>query len=208
MKKIIKSILAVVFSVTVLGLSSCTNALANDGDNIVSYVRGGSGAGGAVPFHMYNDKMDLQIWEGTCSISPTGSELIVTPTGTGWWGFGVCSNASDAQSIYDLSKVAKCTYEAKGNNAAIKMYATICATKQNEVTLTDEYAEYSFDTTGTCDEYKNGERTGKTVDVAQNNAQFIVTFGFASGSSDNSFYIKNIKFFDASGNEIVPKINK
>ncbi len=199
MKKITKAIFALASAFTLLFLASCADAIVDDGTHIRSYTSSEGGAGGAVPFHMYNDVMDLQIWAdngGGATAASTKEELIVTQTG-GWWGIAICSKSNanddtDSAKIYDMSKVAKVTFEAKSDKATSIWLSGCDNANKTTVTITDEYPEEPYEV-----EFKT-KIEGK---------HYAIVF-IGGETADASWYIKNISFFDDSGNEIIPDVGK
>ncbi|MBE6353668.1 hypothetical protein [Treponema sp.] len=197
MKRILKALAVSILAFSAFGVMSCKDAIVDDGTNIKSYVSSSGGAGGAVPFHMYNDKMDLQIWAdngGGANATPTKEELIITQTGS-WWGMAICSNAAgddstDKYKIYDMSEVAKVTFYAKSDKATSIWLSGVSDANKKSVSITDEYPEepYEVPFTTKIDGYHYA----------------IVCIG--GESADATWYVKNIAFFDDSGNEIVPTV--
>lgn len=191
-----------------LGLISCADAIVDDGSNVRSYVNsaggpGNSGAnGGAVPFKTFNDIFGFQVWGdygAACTIVNSSGALVITQTGT-WYGVAICSDpagndGSESYRIYDMSKVATIKFEAKSDTDGSELKFSACTENAKSYTLSTEYKEFEYDMSEAAH-----AKTGThycMVSLVQNVVTESVTH-----------YIKNIAFYDASGNEIVPTVNK
>lgn len=202
MKRVFNALVVSILAFSAFGVMSCKDAIVDDGTNIKSYVSSSGGAGGAVPFHMYNDKMDFQIWtdyNASCTTSTSGGELVISQTGD-WYGVAICSNSSgndddSKYAIYDLSEIATITFEAKSDTDGSTLKFSACTEDAQSYQLSTEYETYEYDMSKAAH-----AKTGKhycIVSLVQNVTKDPIVH-----------YIKNIAFFDASGNEIVPTVSK
>ena len=187
--------------ISLITLTGCADAVVNDGNNVRKYVGNSAGEnGGTVPFSMYNDVMDFQSWtdyNGGCTTLIQDGALVITQSGA-WYGLAICSDASCDDkngAVYDLSDVAKITFEAKAQTSGQKMKLSMCTENLQEFELTDEYQSFEYDATKA--EHALSGTHYCIVSIVQNDI-----------TSDVVHYIKNIAFFDASGNEIVPEISE
>lgn len=196
-KTILSAILSICF-VSLLGLTGCANAMVNDGNNVKKYTSSVSGAeGGAVPFKTYNDVFDVQIWEGTFKANITDSMSVTIGT-VGWFGGVICSSGDGSGPTYDMSEVKKITFEGRSDSdMKVRLFTSDATAKAYsdtyDVALTDEWQTFEWKKT-----------SGSSTDFG------IFGFNGDSGGWNNgdTFYIKNIAFYDASGNEVVPIVNE
>lgn len=208
MKKIVNILASLALAFFGLGLISCADAIVDDGSNVRSYVNsaggpGNSGAnGGAVPFKTFNDIFDLQIWgdygAGCATVNSSGA-LVITQTGN-WYGVAICSDSAgsddgDSYKIYDMSKVAKIKFEAKSDTEGSILGFSACTKDAESYTLSTEYQEFEYDMNEAAHAKKGTHYC--MVSLVQNTVTESVIH-----------YIKNIAFYDANGNEIVPTVNK
>lgn len=201
MKKILLTAITVCL-ISLFGLGSCANAMVNDGNHIRKYTNNSAtgSEGGAVPFSMYNDKMDFQKWtdwNAGCSTQIQDDALVIAQTGN-WYGLAICSNASGSDSsasaaIYDLSSIAKITFEAKSDTNNSVMNFSACTEDAVSYTLGTEYKTFTYDM-AKATHAKNGKHYCMVSIVQKATTEPIV------------HYIKNIAFWDASGTEVVPEI--
>ena len=115
-----------------------------------------------------------------------------------WYGLAICSNASGSDSsasaaIYDLSSIAKITFEAKSDTNNSVMNFSACTEDAVSYTLGTEYKTFTYDMTKAT-HAKNGKHYCMVSIVQNATTEPIV------------HYIKNIAFWDASGTEVVPEI--
>lgn len=208
MKKIANIFVSLALAFFGLGLISCADAIVDDGLNVRSYVNSAGGAGnsgdsgGAVPFKTYNDIFDMQIWgdygAGCTTVNSSGA-LVITQTGT-WYGVAICSNSAgndsgDSYRIYDMSKVATIKFEAKSDTDGSILKFSACTEDGVEYTLSTEYQEFEYD-------------MSKTAHAKTGTHYCMVSLVQNAATEGVIHYIKNIAFYDASGNEIVPTLNK
>lgn len=204
MKKLTKIFSTLALALTALAFTSCADAIVNDGSNVRSYISSSNSgeSGGAVPFKTYNDTFDMQVWKdynADCSTVTTGGALVITQTGT-WYGVALCSDAegNDSDSsctIYDMSDVATIKFEAKSDTDGSVLNFSACTEDAVKYTLSTEYQTFEYDMTATS-HAKSGSHYC-LVSLVQNTTTDSVVQ-----------YVKNIAFYDASGNEIVPTVNK
>lgn len=192
---------AVICLVSLFGLSSCADAMVNDGNNIRKYVGSDGGAnGGAVPFSMYNDKMDFQVWtdyNGGCTTQKQDGALVIVQTGN-WYGVAICSaaNANDSSAsgaIYDMSKIAKITFEAKAETEGTKLNFSACTENAVSYPLSTEYQSFEYD-------------MSKASHAKSGNHYCMVSLVQNETTTGVIHYVKNIAFWDASGTEIIPTL--
>lgn len=206
MKKILLSAITICL-VTLFGLSSCNDAIVNDGNNVRSFISldGDSEvgeSGGAVPFSMYKDKMDMQVWKdynADCETDIQDGALVIEQTGE-WYGVAICSDkagndGSDSATIYDMSKIVTITFEAKSEPSGTKLNFSACTEDATTYELTNQYQKFKYDM-ATAKHAKTGNHYCM-VSLVQNEVKTGLTH-----------YVKNIAFFDAAGNEIVPTLVK
>lgn len=207
MKKNLIIRFAAICFVSVFGFLSCSDAMVNDGNNIRSFVTIDDDSemgesGGVVPFSMYKDIMDMQVWadyNAACETNILDGALEIVQTGE-WYGVAICSDKgandkSSSAAIYDMSKIAKITFEAKSEPTGTKLNFSACTENASTYVLTDEYQKFEYDMSK-ADHAKTGNHYCM-VSLVQNELKSGVTH-----------YIKNIAFFDESGNEIVPTLNQ
>lgn len=188
----------------------CKDAIVDDGTNVKSYVNSddGGASGGAVPFSMYNDIMDLQIWEGTFTADITDC-LTITVGTVGWWGgafVGKGSVAPDSDSVvkWDMTAVKKMSLSAKASKTGkFVIYAGSDGSAKplsaTNIDVTEEWDDYEFDVSGETDSnYSILAFGGSTEDNS-------IGGPWATGEQ---IFIKNVAYYDASGNEIVPTVKK
>ena len=205
MKKILL-IAITVYLISLFGLSSCANAMVNDGNHIRKYTNNSAtgSEGGAVPFSMYNDKMDMQNWNdqydsGGCTTMIQDDALVISQTpGKSWYGVAITSDkAADhnnaSSCIYDLSKIDSITFEAKADRKGTTMKFGACVDNTKSFELTEEYQKFTYSLAGV-----SHTKSGKH--------HCIVSIVHDSTTEPIVHYIKNIAFWDASGTEVVPEI--
>lgn len=186
-------------TISFLTFTGCADAIVNDGTNVVVRVPPSSNGSGALPpFHSYNDVWDLQIWPSgdSCSVSTDNEAMtIIRSTSFEWWGFAICSapdvNDEKATVKYDLSSIAKITFEAKADEAGKTFYLNMCTEDgKQEFETEKEYTTYTYD----VDTTKSG------------NHYAIISIGSGASNPTTNLSIKNITFWDKNGNEVVPTV--
>ena len=150
------------------------------------------------------DGADMQVWEKTADLEETDEGLDITIGSSGWWGMCFCNSASTGVDspdcvTFDMSKVAKITFEAKASKKASMWVsqsdAESKAVNQTKISLSTSYATKTFN-------LKNpGKKDYGVLDIGGGDLN-------TTTESDVVISIKNIKFLDASGTEIVPTRNK
>lgn len=164
-----------------------------------------SGSNSSSPIWSKFDGADMQVWEDTVSLSPTADGLEIKIGSKGWWGMCFC-NKADVDKLspdcvtFDMSKVKKITFLAKASKEASMWIAQSNenATDVNHklLNISTEFEEktYELQSPGTHDY--------GLFDLGANDA--------VGGTKESKvvFTIKNIKFLDANGNEIVPSRNE
>lgn len=219
MKKIVNIFASLALAFFGLGLISCADAIVDDGSNVRSYVNsaggpGNSGAnGGAVPFKTFNDIFDIQIWTASFTATINSGCLTITVGSVGWWGGAfVASGSVDPKDsgvvTYDMTSVKKISFDAMASVAG-KFVAyggsdSLAALHDPfEVSVTTEWQNFEFDVSkGSSKDYSLfclGGATDPDADLG--------TLG-GSWANGSTISIKNIAFYDANGNEIVPTVNK
>lgn len=215
MKKLANILASLALAFCALSGISCANAIVDDGSNVRSYVNssgsgGNSGTnGGAVPFKTYNDVFDIQIWSSSFTATNNSACLTITVGSVGWWGgaFVASGSVSPTDSgviTYDMSAVKKISLDAMasvegkfvaygGSDSSAKTHDA------SEIKVTTEWQNFEFNVSnGSSKDYSIFCLGGATEDSSLGGS-------WASGSTIS---IKNIAFYDASGNEIVPTVNK
>lgn len=218
MKKLVNILSSLVLAFCALSAFSCANAIVDDGTNVRSYVNssGGGGnsgsGGGAIPFKTYNDVFDIQIWSNSFTATTNSECLTITVGSVGWWGGAFVASGSvqptDSSVVtYDMSLVKKISFDAMASVAG-KFVAyggsdSSAATHDPfEVSVTTEWQNFEFDvSSGSSKDYSLFCLGGATDPEATQS----LGGSWASGSTIS---IKNIAFYDSTGNEIVPTVNK
>ncbi len=207
MKKLTKIFCEASLAFLAFAFTSCADAIVNDGSNVRSYVdSSNSGAsGGVIPFSKF-EGCDLQIWENTFTATTTTEGLVITVGSVGWWGGAFVNNGAVGPTdsgvvTYDMSNVSKITFEAKISAAGDIWISTsdsnsnAGAARGKSFTLTTEWSESPY-------EFEISEGTNK---VSANDYGVLAIGG--GNSEGTTITLKNIAFYDASGNEIVPGVN-
>ncbi|MCR5217360.1 hypothetical protein [Treponema sp.] len=203
MKKICKAFAAAVFVLSAFGFTACNDAIVDDGSNVKSYIDNAGSGGGAVPFKSF-EGCDLQIWVDTFTATQTSEAELFTVGSVGWWGGAFVNKGSvgptDAGVVtYDMSNVATITFEAMISEAGSIWVSTSASDSTagakvgKTFSITTEWDEYTFN-------ISDGTNAVSDHDYG------VFAIG-GSNSSGTVVYIKNIAFYDASGNEIVPGVN-
>lgn len=214
MKRVFNALVVSILAFSAFGVMSCKDAIVDDGTNIKSYVSSTGGAGGAVPFHMFNDKMDYQLWDGTVTATTNKTEAIFTSASINWWGGVICIdsavNDAKATEVYDFTGIDKMTFFAKADKEGKAKFG-ICTEDSKVYDLTTEYPENPFEysvkdfCTTEINEVENGSPTGRKIVPGYKHYSLF----YAGGAmKDVSHYVKDIRYFDASGAEVVPSIVK
>lgn len=203
MKKSFKicTFFAFVFGIATIFNACNLMAFADDGTREIFTWKSENGVINAnVPFKTF-EGCDLQIWGGTFNAEVNEEEMNIAVGVAGWWGGafvndGAAGPTSDGARFFDMSKVAKITCDIKTSDAGkIWMSTSNHAAElpnQTDFQTTKEYATYTL-------EIKSASVSSKDFGV------FAIGGSNTSGSTVN---IKNIAFYDASGNEIVPTLAK
>ena len=153
------------------------------------------------------DGADMQVWviEGTTTTTANVSEksdcIEIAIKSAGWWGMCFCNDkAVDAKSnpvTFDMSQVKTITFEAKASENASMWVGQMPSglERQQRVELSTAFEEKTV-----------------TLTAPTNHDYGLLAIG--GGDLDTTvktgvkISIKNIKFLDASGNEIVPTRNE
>ncbi len=143
---------------------------------------------------------DLQVWSNTFTAETNDTDgMIITVGSSGWWGGCFCNNAADAAgaaTTFDMSNVAKITFDVKGSAAGsfwVSCSDSTAATKgQTAIALTTDWVNKEF----SCASYVGSTDYG-VLDIGGGDLSTTATSGY-------KVYIKNIAFWNAAGNEIVP----
>lgn len=192
-------------TISFLTFTGCADAIVNDGTHVVVRKPSGSGSGGAVPFHLYADVFDIQIWGSTFSANVGDESLDITVVGTaGWWGGVLCSDGANMQPIYDMKGIAKVTWEAKSSvdNLAVTFGAKRNPSDNGSGGATENtdglLKEYTLGTDWQVCEFEARDTESGPFDVL-----FRMNGSASAGTVIN---IKNITYYDANGNEVVPTV--
>jgi len=117
----------------------------------------------------------------------------ITVGSVGWWGgaFGSYDNGVDNGGRFDLSKLAEIRFDAKASTYGT-IYFNVDNNNKNEVDIPSEYMTYSI-----------------PVKKASAKAANLFVIGGVRDLSDpgTTITLKNIAFYDAKGNEIIPQYN-
>lgn len=117
----------------------------------------------------------------------------ITVGSVGWWGGAVGSydNGVDNGGTFDLSKVAEIRFDAKASTYGT-IYFNVDKNNKNELDIATEYMTYSI-----------------PVKKASAKATNLFVIGGVRDLSDpgTTLTFKNIAFYDAKGNEIIPQYN-
>lgn len=150
------------------------------------------------------DGADMQVWEKTATLEETDEGLDITIGSAGWWGMCFCNSAStgaDSEDCvtFDMSKVKTITFEAKASkNASIWVSQSDAQSKpanQTKINLTTSFETKTFT-------LKNpGKKDYGVLDIGGGDLS-------TTTESDVVISIKNIKFLDSNGTEIVPTRNE
>ncbi len=171
---------------------------------------GGGGAGGGSALWSSFDGASMQVWQETpsspltASLAETEDGLEITIGSSGWWGMCFCNDASVGANsnpvTFDMSNVAKITFEAKASKNATMWVgqsprsSTPANQKTISLTTSFETKTYTLSNPGTdCYgvlDLGGDPQQGHTVE------------------SDVVITIKNIKFLDANGAETTPSRNE
>lgn len=197
----ISALVAFVFGISMISSACNLMAYPDDGTReIFTWKSDNEVVVANVPFKTF-EGCDLQIWGGTFNAEVNEEEMNIAVGVAGWWGGafvndGAAGPTSDGARFYDMSKVAKITCDIKSSDAGkVWMSTSNHAAElpnQTDFQTTKEYATYTL-------EIKSGSVSSKDFGV------FAIGGSNASGST---VCIKNIAFYDASGNEIVPTLAK
>lgn len=163
-----------------------------------------SGSSSTSPLWSLFDGADMQVWEGTAMLEETDDGLEITIGSAGWWGMCFCNAAAVGPAAsdcvtFDMSNIAKITFEAKASEKASiwasQSNAESKPTNQTKIDLTTSYETKTFT-------LKNpGKKDYGVLDIGGGDLG-------TTTKSDVVVYIKNIKFFNASGAETVPARNE
>ncbi len=171
---------------------------------------GGGGSGSSSLLWSSFDGASMQVWKGeysgllTADLDETDEGLEITIKDEGWWGMCFCNDAAvGAESdpvTFDMSKVAKISFEAKASKNGSMWVAQSpknskpANTKSINLTTSFETKTYTLSNPGTdCYgvlDLGGDPNLGNTVE------------------SDVVITIKNIKFLDANGAETTPSRNE
>lgn len=154
------------------------------------------------------DGADMQMWSDpsglTAELEETSEGLKITVIGNeNWWGMCFCNNAATDVAAgavtFDMSKITKITFEAKASeNASMwvsQSNAQAKVTNQKKIDLTTQFETKTFTLSNP------GTKDYGVLDIGGGDLSTTV-------KKDLIIVIKNIKFFDANGNETVPSRNE
>lgn len=204
MKKIKKTAFAAAALAVALVFAGCAGTASADTTGSGSGGGGGTGTGTTDTTGLWSkfDGADCQIWNSTFTAAESGdgSGWIFTVGSVGWWGGCFCNSGSVAPTdtgviTFDMSKVVKISFDVKGSAAGSFWASTSTAAakpaNQTAIPLTTDWVNKSFAVSETStNDYG-------VLDIGGGDLSTTVTAGY-------EVYIKNIAFWDAGGNEIVP----
>ena len=209
MKKIVKlvtalGILSLLFSFASCDLPTESELLGGNTKNINNDnpIIDNPGSGSSALWSML-DGADMQVWEKTATLTETDEGLDIEIGTVGWWGMCFCNAASvgpnDGAVTFDMSKVKKITFEAK---ASEKASVLIAQSNSNAVDVNHKNIELSTSYLTKSYELISPEKNAYGLfDLLANNKGGTTKTGVVIS-------IKNIKFLDVNGNEIVPSRNE
>ena len=153
-------------------------------------------------WHMF-DGADMQVWEKTATLEETEEGLEITIGDKGWWGMCFCNDGAvgvaDGAVTFDMSNIKTVKFDAKASKkASIWVSASdsqAAAADQAKVTLSTEFETKSYTYVNT---------SAKDYGVLDIGGGDLGT----TTESDVVITIRNIRFFDADGNETVPTRNE
>ena len=156
---------------------------------------GNSGSSSTSPIWSKFEGADMQVWEETASLTPTAEGLDIKVKNTTWWGMCFCNKADVGPEkehvTFDMSKVKTITVEAKASTPL-----TIWLSQSDSAAAKVYDEEFDIDTSYKTLTYtltNPGTQDYGVLDIGGNNNPYKAVIS-----------IKNIKFLDASGKEIVP----
>ena len=159
----------------------------------------GTGGGSTSPLWASFEGADMQVWENTAGLTPTDECLEIEVKNSEWWGMCFCNKADVAPGAnavtFNMSKVKKITFDAKATTALSiwVSQSNNAAEKKNDKTFawTTEYETktYTLLNPGTSD-------------------YGVLDIGGNSNPYEAVISIKNIKFYNSEGTEIVPTRNE
>lgn len=212
MKKIIKLLTAIGMLSLLFSFAACDipteSELLGDGgktvtkDPVTTIPSNDSNSGSSALWSML-DGADMQVWENTATLTETDEGLDIEIGTVGWWGMCFCNAASvgpnDGAVTFDMSKVKKITFEAK---ASEKASVLIAQSNSNAVDVNHKNIELSTNYLTKSYELISPEKNAYGLfDLLANNKGGTTKTGVVIS-------IKNIKFLDVNGNEIVPSRNE
>ena len=157
-----------------------------------------AGSGDAVIFGKF-DGCGIQIWQDeggnhALTFQINAAQGCITVGGVGWWGgaFGCFDNGVGNGESFNLSHIAKVTLEAKASN-----YGTIYFNFDNGVANNLDLGPEDF------------EEFEIEIENAKAKTPILFTIGNVTDLSrkGDQIWIRNIRFWDSEGNEVVPKYN-
>lgn len=151
----------------------------------------------------------MQIWRAeyapynsTADLEETDDGLAITVLDEGWWGMCFCNDASvganDSPVTFDMSKVAKITFEAKASKKGSMWISQSPRDSKpynkQQISLSTKFESksYTLKNPGT-DCYGLFDLGGEDGNIT---------------ASDSVITIRNIKFLDANGNDCNPSRNE
>ncbi len=215
MKRIVKllttiGILSLLFSFVACDIPTESELLGNV-DKAVdkeTNVKDPGNVSGDGPLWSMLDGADMQMWSDpsglTAELEETSEGLKITVIGNeNWWGMCFCNNAATDVAAgavtFDMSKITKITFEAKASeNASMwvsQSNSQAKVTNQKKIDLTTQFETKTFTLSNP------GTKDYGVLDIGGGDLSTTV-------KKDLIIVIKNIKFFDANGNETVPSRNE
>lgn len=144
---------------------------------------------------------DIQIWSGTFTAESDSTDgLKITVGSAGWWGGAFCDKADGSGLYFDMSKVAKITFDAKSSKIG-SMWVSSSNNKaevtgQTKIDLSTEWETKVFDCSASV-----SSNDFAVLDIGGGDLATTVDAGFV-------IYLKDITFWDSDNKEIVPTRNE
>ncbi len=203
MKKMLKLFTAFTMLFLMLSIAGCS--LATE-DELLARVGRSGGSGGSALWSRF-EGADMQVWvvEGTTTTTADVAErpdcIDITIKTAGWWGMCFCNDkavsASQNPVTFDMSRVHTITFDAKASQTASMWVSQIPSNTANQrkIDLTTDFASKTFTL------QNPGNRDYGVLAMGGGDLDTTTTTGVVIS-------IKNIKFLDANGTEIVPTRNE
>ena len=216
MKKIVKILMALGMVSLMVSFAACelqteeelTNKSAATTDGGSTTTTGETTTSGeSSPLWSSFEGADMQVWvvEGTSTTTADVAQktdcIEITIKSAGWWGMCFCNDKAVGSGpdavTFDMSQVRTITFDAKASETASMWVSQIpsATANQQRVELSTEFAEKSFSLTNP------GNNDYGVLALGGGDLSTTVKTGV-------KISIKNIKFLNAAGTEIVPSRNE